>query len=248
MGEAFDQTAAEAAPSLRESWNNAVAGLKTAWGKVTDFNRTRPKIAATILGGTVALTGSFAVVSVAAVKMYDLYKNRIADVTPDFNADGIVVFTGGSGRVATALKECGPDQKLLISGCRPGNTLHDIMRASKLSLWELALARNNVTIGTRALTTEGNIQELADWLNKNPDIRRLVIYTSDYHEPLVACLIEKSDNFPRNVELRFRLIQPQSVPVTTTAEEVVKTYLASWEVPYGSNTLRAEEPHSPARN
>lgn len=100
---------------------------------------------------------------------------------PPSNADGIVVLTGGPGRVATgvSLLEDERGDRLLISGINPGSPVADIASAAGVaeSWFECC-----VDVGADAADTEGNAVETAGWAGRR-GYDSLIVVTSDYHMP-----------------------------------------------------------------
>ena len=94
-----------------------------------------------------------------------------SDLPP--HADGIVAFTGGAGRVETALRLLAENRadRLLLSGIGGG-----------AELTELAHRTGRVTLGRNATTTRGNAQETAAWVDGH-DIHSLIVVTASYHMP-----------------------------------------------------------------
>jgi uncharacterized SAM-binding protein YcdF (DUF218 family) len=89
--------------------------------------------------------------------------------------DGIVIFTGGKTRLKEGLSlfEQGKAKYLLISGVNPTSTFPDI---------EKMPFRTHITLGYKALDTEGNAEETASWAHKH-QIKTLRLITSNYHMP-----------------------------------------------------------------
>lgn len=93
---------------------------------------------------------------------------------PDFceEADGIVVLTGGRGRVQAGLKllemKCG--KKLLISG----------VSSEKEGFISPHSDLSNITFGYNAQDTIGNAKETAAWAYAN-NYKTLIVVTSNYH-------------------------------------------------------------------
>ncbi|GBQ72102.1 hypothetical protein AA103196_2967 [Ameyamaea chiangmaiensis NBRC 103196] len=94
--------------------------------------------------------------------------------------DGIVVLTGGQGRIEAAarLVEAGRAPRILITGVGSHAT------ASELADQTPALAAGGInghlTLGHKAVSTVGNAVETRDWVRSfNP--RRLIIVTAGYH-------------------------------------------------------------------
>jgi uncharacterized SAM-binding protein YcdF (DUF218 family) len=107
-------------------------------------------------------------------------------------ADGVVVFTGGEDRVASAMAifNGGAGRRLLISGVNP-----TVTRPTMAALWpgEAALFDCCVDLGLEARTTQGNASELGDWTRQH-GFSSLILVTSDYHMP--RALIEARDRLP----------------------------------------------------
>ncbi len=107
-------------------------------------------------------------------------------------ADGVVVFTGGDDRVASAMSllNDGAGKRLLISGVNPTVTRPDLAE-----IWpgDPALFECCVDLGLEARTTEGNASELDAWMRKH-GYRSLILVTSEFHMP--RALIETRDRMP----------------------------------------------------
>ena len=96
-------------------------------------------------------------------------------------ADAIVVLTGGSTRIETALELLSQKkgQKLLISGVNPETKAADIqaMHPEKADLFDCCVDLERV-----AADTIGNATETAKWAKQN-NYESLIIVTSAYHMP-----------------------------------------------------------------
>ncbi len=107
-------------------------------------------------------------------------------------ADGVVVFTGGEDRIASAMAlfNAGAGKRLLISGVNPSVT-----RPQMAALWpgDAPLFDCCVDLGLEARTTRGNASELDRW-TRDHGFRSLILVTSDYHMP--RALVEASDRLP----------------------------------------------------
>ena len=111
--------------------------------------------------------------------------------TPE-RADGIVVLTGGSERIAAAarLLRNGHARWLLISGVNKNTSEADILRLSKL---DRRLFSCCVTLGYIAQDTRGNALEARDW-QRGHSFKSLIIVTAAYHMP--RSLLELSLQMP----------------------------------------------------
>ena len=104
--------------------------------------------------------------------------SRPARNVPD--ADGIVVLTGGSGRIEAglALLEAGHGRLMLISGVPEGLKLVEVVRAAGRRV-PAGLA-DRISLGHNATTTVGNARETASWARANA-LHSLVVVTAGYH-------------------------------------------------------------------
>lgn len=142
----------------------------------------------------------------AAGTGFTLFVGRILTPTPPpAPAGGIVVLTGGAGRVKEAfhllLTGCAP--RLLVSGVGPETHLADLAR---LSGTPDARLLGRVSLGRLAASTAGNADEAARWVRAQ-HLESLILVTSFYHMPRALA------NF-RRVLPDVRL-EPVSVPPAT---------------------------------
>ncbi|MCQ8278728.1 YdcF family protein [Acetobacteraceae bacterium KSS8] len=95
-------------------------------------------------------------------------------------ADGIVVLTGGAGRIGAALDLLDADraQLMLISGVSEGVDLADLLRAAGRT-FEPGYA-DRIALGHAATTTIGNALETASWARSN-GLHSLIVVTAGYH-------------------------------------------------------------------
>lgn len=113
---------------------------------------------------------------------------------PPPQADGIVVLTGGAGRIEAALSLLAGNRArvMLISGVNPSLDLNELMHASGLRLprdvdgradagagRDGGMARR-IALGYVATTTFGNAAETAAWARAN-GLHSLIVVTAGYH-------------------------------------------------------------------
>ncbi|MGH7119917.1 MAG: YdcF family protein [Acetobacteraceae bacterium] len=110
------------------------------------------------------------------------FVGRILTPTPPPGpVEGIVVLTGGAGRVREAfhLLLAGRAPRLLVSGVGPETHLADLARISGIPDGSLL---GRVSLGRRAVSTAGNAHEAARWA-RAWHLDSLILVTSFYHMP-----------------------------------------------------------------
>jgi uncharacterized SAM-binding protein YcdF (DUF218 family) len=103
----------------------------------------------------------------------------------DPRADGMVVLTGGEGRVPVALELLKQKraQALLISGVHKGATEAQVGEAQGMNDADSkALFDCCVDLGYLAGSTVGNAEEAAQWA-RDKQFKSLIIVTANYHAP-----------------------------------------------------------------
>lgn len=112
--------------------------------------------------------------------LYFVHNLTYSDAQARAKADGIVVLTGGPGRIAAALHlldEC-QGTRLLISGVNPETTRAELVHGfGKPDLFACC-----IDIGYRASDTEGNAAEAARWAAEHR-FHSLIVVTSTDHMP-----------------------------------------------------------------
>jgi uncharacterized SAM-binding protein YcdF (DUF218 family) len=113
-------------------------------------------------------------------------------VLPPQPTQGIVVLTGGQGRIkaAVALLEAGLAQRLLISGVNQVVSPEELRRALDISAATYACC---IDLGKSALNTEDNAIEAADWA-----------WAHHYHSLRIVTAL---DHMPRSM-VEFRRVMP----------------------------------------
>jgi uncharacterized SAM-binding protein YcdF (DUF218 family) len=124
------------------------------------------------------------------------------EVVLERKADGIVVLTGGTSRIADALEllAAGHGKRLLITGVNPGTTTADIDRQTAGYDKFLNCC---VDLDYSALNTLGNAVETRRWAI-NRGFHSLVIVTSAYHMP--RALAEISHQLPDVTLIPFPVV------------------------------------------
>jgi uncharacterized SAM-binding protein YcdF (DUF218 family) len=124
------------------------------------------------------------------------------EVALDRNADGIVVLTGGTSRVADALEllSSGRGKRLLITGVNPGTTTGEIAR--EVVDYDRLLACC-VDLDYSALNTLGNAVQARRWTIEH-GFHSLIVVTSAYHIP--RALAELSNQLPDVALIPFPVV------------------------------------------
>jgi uncharacterized SAM-binding protein YcdF (DUF218 family) len=125
-----------------------------------------------VVGSTLAFAGGF-VWFLRYVPDQELRLGR--------DADGIVVLTGGTSRIADAVEllAAGHGKRLLITGAHPATTSREITRLMpRYERWIGCC----VDLDHSAMNTFGNAAETRRWL-KSRSFESLIVVTSNYHMP-----------------------------------------------------------------
>jgi uncharacterized SAM-binding protein YcdF (DUF218 family) len=143
-----------------------------------------------------------AIAAVAAGFVFFLSGLSSEERRPERNADGIVVLTGGSSRVADAMEllASGYGKRLLISGVYPANRANDIGRSipERQSMFKCCVDLDHSAVNTRS-----NAAETKRWANER-GFRSLIVVTSNYHMP--RAIVEMSHSMPDITLIPFAVI------------------------------------------
>ncbi len=98
----------------------------------------------------------------------------------DGRAEGIVVLTGGDGRVEAGLSllAAAKSERLLISGVHRDVRVGEILALNK----KPAALADKIELGFAAQDTFGNADETAGWIARH-GIRSVIVVTAHYHMP-----------------------------------------------------------------
>lgn len=127
------------------------------------------------------------------------FQPQPAPMTPAsaVKVDGIIVLTGGEGRIARGLDllRAGIAPRMLISGVDPEVRSGEFAAEYKVSAGLLACC---ITLGYESVDTRSNARESAQWIARN-HLRRVRLVTSDWHMRRAAW--ELRQTIPADVEL-----------------------------------------------
>lgn len=173
------------------------------------------------------LAGSGAIAAALAAGFVWFVLQARQPAPPPPASDGIVVLTGGAGRLELALRLLaeGRASRLLVSGTGRGD-LADLVAAAGLPASAAAhVAPGQVTLGRGARSTRGNARETADWAAAH-GLRSLIVVTSGYH--MRRALRELHRTLPSAVALHPAPLMPHlpdghdQVPLRLLAAEYAK--------------------------
>jgi uncharacterized SAM-binding protein YcdF (DUF218 family) len=126
----------------------------------------------------VALCAALALVGVAGFAIF--LRAAMREPPPPPPSDGIVVLTGGAGRVEAALRllAAGRARVALVSGVGGAAEFTELARLAGV---DPGLGER-VTLGRAARSTHGNAAETAAWARAQ-GVRSLIVVTAFYHMP-----------------------------------------------------------------
>ena len=99
-------------------------------------------------------------------------------------ADAIIVLTGGALRLEHGFELLGENAApvLFISGVEDGVTFNSLLRTKEYREFAGITTKENVILGYKARSTQGNAREIAEFVQK-AHIKTLLLVTGNYHLP-----------------------------------------------------------------
>lgn len=127
---------------------------------------------------------------------FALFVSTLPRPAPDLRTDGIIVLTGGPGRLARGLQilDAGHADRLLISGVDPRVTAKAIARHYHVRSDLMA----RVDLGRGAVDTRTNADEAAGWIADH-DYRSIRLVTADWH--MRRARLELARTLPPNIRI-----------------------------------------------
>jgi len=141
-------------------------------------------------GLTIALLVTFIIYIPIYAKMQ---KSRANGAFFQKSPDAIAVFTGDKGRIAYAMEllKKNPTSKLFISGVHAANSFQTLLAKQSIptTTEELLASGMQVDLDYESKNTFENVRETVEYLKSNPDIKKVLIISSDYHIMRVKLII-----------------------------------------------------------
>ncbi len=114
-----------------------------------------------------------------------MQKGRSAGAFFQKSPDAIAVFTGDKGRIAYAMEllKKNPTSKLFISGVYAANSFQTILNKQSApgTNEELSAPSMQVDLDYESKNTFENVRETVNYLKLNPEIKKVLVISSDYH-------------------------------------------------------------------
>lgn len=148
-----------------------------------------------ISGASVSLIGlALLITFIVYIPIYaKMQKGRAAGAFFQKSPDAIAVFTGDKGRISYAMEllKKNPTSKLFISGVYAANSFQTLLnkQGNPGTTQELASPSMQVDLDYESKNTYENVRETVQFLKANPDLKKVLIISSDYHIMRVNLII-----------------------------------------------------------
>jgi uncharacterized SAM-binding protein YcdF (DUF218 family) len=150
--------------------------------------------------------GLLAVVLLAAGFFWFAMNMDSQESTIDENADGIVVLTGGAGRIPDAIELLAADRgkRLLITGVHRDTRGKEIARLTPLYSKYFTCC---IDLDRSALNTFGNALETKRWATEH-NFNSLIVVTSNWHMP--RAMVEMRHQLPLAILIPYPVISERA--------------------------------------
>lgn len=175
-------------------------------GRKYTFESKSTRVRRLFLSGvlTVLLVSILFVTFIIYIPIYaKMQKGRSAGAFFQKSPDAIAVFTGDKGRIAYAMEllKKNPTSKLFISGVYAANSFQTILNKQSApgtaGNEELSAPSMQVDLDYESKNTFENVRETVNYLKLNPEIKKVLVISSDYHIMRVKLIISHLINSPK---------------------------------------------------
>ena len=164
-------------------------------GKKYTFESKTTRLRRLVISG-----GFVAIISLALITSFIFYipvyakmqKGRANGAFFQKSPDAIAVFTGDKGRIAYAMElvKKNPSAKLFISGVHTANSLKTILANQTPDTTSDELEEGfQIDLDYESKNTFENVRETVSYLHENPEIKNVLIISSDYHIMRIKLII-----------------------------------------------------------
>jgi uncharacterized SAM-binding protein YcdF (DUF218 family) len=195
-------------------------------GKKYTFESRSTRLRRLLISGAIVSAVAFALVAtfIVYIPIYaKMQKGRAAGAFFQKSPDAIAVFTGDKGRIAYAmdLLKKNPTSKLFISGVYASNSFQTLLnsQANPQSIEQLSEAGMQIDLDYESKNTFENVRETVTFLKTNPELKNVLIISSDYHIMRVKLIIS---HFLSSSKTEFYF---DSVPNTYTSWQDMRKLL-----------------------
>lgn len=166
----------------------------------------------------------FVVTFIIYIPIYaKMQKSRADGAFFQKSPDAIAVFTGDKGRIAYAMEllKKNPTSKLFISGVYAKNSVQTLLnkQANPTTTEQLSSPHMQVDLDYESKNTFENVRETVEYLKVNPELKNVLIISSDYHIMRIKLIF---NHFLSNSKQEFYF---DSVPTNYTRWKELKKLL-----------------------
>lgn len=166
------------------------------FGKKYTFESRSTRLRRLLIGGafTFLVTLTLTITFILYIPMYaKMQKGRAAGAFFQKSPDAIAVFTGDKGRIAYAMEllKKNPTSKLFISGVYAANSFQTLLNNQTTSLTSEEISNEGMQIDLdyESKNTFENVRETVQYLKANPEVKTVLIISSDYHIMRIKLII-----------------------------------------------------------
>lgn len=157
-------------------------------GRKYIFETESTRVRRLFISGAITSIGVFVfiVTFIIYIPIYaKMQKGRANGALFQKSPDAIAVFTGDKGRIAYAMEllKKNPTSKLFISGVYAKNSVQTLLnkQSNPTTSQQLSSPAMQVDLDYESKNTFENVRETVEYLKINPQLKNVLIISSDYH-------------------------------------------------------------------